>query len=508
MKVKGLLLMSFLIFFSLFVTGQTVKGYIISIENEAVYVDLTSAQVKAGDRLDVYVRGGYMTHPVTGKRIKKGDELIGSLEIGDVFSEYSVARPYDRSLLPKLNKGMEVKLAVVMNASSRSSTPVSSPSVNEIMTQSFVSSGNDGTLDKVAVVVAQAQVNDVVNSGHFGGYVADILMEQMLMCDKVRLLDRSILNAQIDEISLAGDLLDERTTIQRGKGIGARYILQTTMQKPDVANIRTGIPLASIMGAVQGLTGTNIGAAYASNMEVATLKASVSISVRVVDLQTGEIVFMCSGTGKAQGKSQLALEYGALGGGELNGGAGDFKQTVTGKAIQQAFVRIGRTLNDFFNGKTDKKVMGSVSGGRWNSGDKMYAKRYKLYLGTDKMKMEDARIAFADNPELFFKYRKAQKEKWLSWIPLTLGVGSTVGFAFAVIANEKKAVEIVPSGLGMVLGIGGGVLLQISAKRRVRNIAKRYNYLQTHTSSNFSNITVPQLNLALHNNSIGLCLTF
>ena len=243
---------------------------------------------------------------------------------------------------------------------------------------------NKETSERVNIVIAPAQVNDVVHNGHFGDYVADVLMEQMLMCDKVRLLDRSVSNAQIDEINLAGDILDPATTIQRGKGIGARYILQTTMQKPDVANVRTGIPLASVMGAVQGLTGVNIGAAYGSNMNFATLKASVNLSVRVVDLQTGEIVFMCSGSGKAQGKSQLSMEYGALGGGELNGGAEDFKQTVTGKAIQQAFMRIGRNLKDFFNGKVDRKVVGSVSGGI-SYGDRMYAKGYKLYLGTEKL---------------------------------------------------------------------------------------------------------------------------
>ena len=39
---------------------------------------------------------------------------------------------------------------------------------------------------------------------------------------------------------------------------------------------------------------------------------------------------MCSGTGKSQGKSQLSLEYGALGGAELNGGAEGFKQPIVG----------------------------------------------------------------------------------------------------------------------------------------------------------------------------------
>lgn len=96
-----------------------------------------------------------------------------------------------------------------------------------------------------------------------------------MMCDKVRLLDRSVLGTQMDELNLSGEYINPATAIQKGK---------------------------------------NIGAQYASNAQIGTLKASVNITTRVVDLQTSEVVFMCSGTGRTQGKSQLSLEYGALGG--------------------------------------------------------------------------------------------------------------------------------------------------------------------------------------------------
>lgn len=139
---------------------------------------------------------------------------------------------------------------------------------------------------------------------------------------------------------MAGSHIDPATAIERGKIAGARYAVQVTMQKPDVANVRTGIPLASIMGALQGGLNRNIGAQYMSNMEVARLKAAVSLSVRVIDLQTGEVMFMTSGSGKAEGDVQIGMEYGALGGARLNDGADGFKQTVTGKAIQKAFITV------------------------------------------------------------------------------------------------------------------------------------------------------------------------
>lgn len=517
MNTKYIFSLLVMLLFSVYTIGQTRKGCIISIENGMANVDLTNAQVKAGDCLDVIVKGGYMTDPVTGRRVRKGDEVIGTLEVGTAYSEYSVARPYDASLLSRLKAGMIVRISAKVVTDSAPQEHVSPPekpvsSRNEMMVNSFVSDGStagstvipeardfSGSIEaseKASIVIAPAQVNDVVHNGHFGGYVADVLMEQMLMCDKVRLLDRSVLNAQIDEMNLAGDVLDPATTIQRGKGIGARYILQTTMQKPDVANVRTGIPLASVMGAVQGLTGVNIGAAYGSNMNIATLKASVSLSVRVVDLQTGEIVFMCSGNGKAQGKSQLSMEYGALGGGELNGGAEGFKQTVTGKAIQQAFVKIGRNLKDFFNGKTDRKVVGSVSGGA-SYGDKMYAKGYKLYMGTQRLNKHDIPSAFSEQSSLYFQYKQAKKKKTLSWL-IGIGIPIILDGVLAVECSDSEDNGIpyfIAIGVGTIGCFTWGIMMNKSGRKKVRQIVDSYNSSSVQYS--YYNVSAPQCFLSV-----------
>lgn len=460
MKSKNLFLFLFLLLSNIFYGwGQNIlEGYIINIENGAIYIDLNETQLIPGEKIDVYTDGGYMVHPITKKKISKGEEIIGSLEIGETHKEYSIARTNNPTLLQQLKIGMKVRFPSQTNSASSLQTPSGAASA------------------KTPIVIAPAVVNDVVNNGHFGGYVADILMEQMLLCDNVRLLDRSVLNAQIDEIGLAGEVLDPTTTIQRAKGIGARYVLQTTMQKPDVANIRTGIPLASVMGAIQGATGTNIGAAYASNMQIANLKAAVTISVRVVDLQTGEVVFMTSGNGEAKGKSQLSMEYGALGGGELNGGAEGFKQTVTGKAIQKAFQRIGRNLIAFFNGKTDKKVMGTLSGYSTGLDGNMYSKGYSLYLGTEKLDKEGVSMAFADMPDLFFQYKKAKRNKILGWtLPLAgIAFGIGVGTAVSVGENDTFAPAYVCGAIGLA-AIGGGVVLYIKGTKKIKNIAAQYN---------------------------------
>lgn len=463
MKLK-LLFPLFLLFVVTSGWSQTVmEGYIINIENDLIYIDLNETQLIPGEKIDVYDKGEDMIHPVTGKRISKEPGIIGTLEVGETFKEYSIARSYSPALLRQLKVGMKVRFPSLSASKGQSAHQPAAP------LQSAESFG------KIPIVIVPAVVNDVVNNGHFGGYVADILMEQMLLCDKVRLLDRSVLNAQFDEINLAGEVLDPSTTIQRAKGIGARYILQTTMQKPDVANIRTGVPLASIMGAIQGATGTNIGAGYASNMQIASLKAAVTISVRVVDLQTGEVVFMTSGNGEAKGKSQLSMEYGALGGGELNGGAEGFKQTVTGKAIQKAFRRIGRNLITFFNGDTDKKVLGSLSGGAVGLDGKMYAKGYKLYLGTEKLDKEGVSMAFSETPELFFKYKKAKRKKIWGWLLPVVGISFGVGVGGSSIRyDDSGTCAIVFGSLGLATA-ASGIVLYISGKKDVNAIVSQYN---------------------------------
>ena len=504
--------------------SQTSNGYIIEVQGKTVYVDLSAPNVKVGDELGAYSHGGYMTDPNTGRRVRKADELKAKMKIMSVHQDYSVAYLIDEFSQSILTKGMAVKMLKKVQESKTHSNDIVSNHENngkqttsDYMRNMFVNSSNNSNNNtwkdsnatnyspinsyKPTVVVAPAQVNDVVNSGHFGGYVADVLMEQLLMCNEVRLLDRSVLNAQIDEMELTGSVIDPQTAIERGKVAGARYIIQVTMQKPDVVNIRTGIPLASVMGAIGAATNKNIGAQYASNMQVGTLKASVTISTRVVDLQTGEILFMTSGTGNAKGKSQLSLEYGALGGAEINGGADGFKQTVTGKAIQQAFTIIGRNLKKFFAGDTSEKVMGS-STGYGNYGQIMAARGMKLYLGTEKLDKEGVRMAMAENQNLYFKYKNAKRKH--KWGTACIIGGLTFGIGIGGLLTENSnsgTTGYIAMGLISAGGIVGGICLYNSAKEDVRQIANEYNRSQTSYADT-------SLNLVLDNNNIGLRLTF
>lgn len=468
------------------------SGVIVNIEGSKVYVDITSKSTKVHDVFNVYSEGGYFIHPITKKKIKKDQEVVGKIEIVSTHEEYSEAVPVPQQSIKRMQTGMEIRKIDATDTSS---------------TGNIISEKED----RVAVVIAPAQVNDVVNNGYFGGYVADILMEQLMTNNRIKLLDRSVLNAQIDESNLQGDCIDPNTAIERGKISGAQYIIQLTMQKPDVVNVNTGVPLASIMGAAQAATGKNLGAQYMSNANVSILKAFVTITARIIDLQTGEVVFMCSGKGDAKGKNQVSMESGALGGAQINGGAEGFKQTVAGQAIQKAFMVIGKSLNDHFNGKTTAKVVGSATGFGYN-GQKLTLRKRHIYNGVDKLSNDDVKTLFINQPELYFKYKKARNSLWQPW---ACYIGFTISAVLLCNYEENKlfaspdhTIEI----LGSCLCVGGeitlGYLLRHNIHKKLQNIVNQYNssLSQSYIKPKVNNTIA--LNLVSDNNGLGLRLSF
>ena len=504
-KMKKILLLGVLLLGILYAHAQT-QGYILKIENGKVYMDLHAPDVKIGDIVGVYVEDGYLVHPVTKQKIKKEPELAGHIIVENVYASYSVGKGQS-DMKSTLMVGQIVRKETEMREQSSVTNTVST-------VQSVIQSVNPSVNGKIAVVVTPAEVNDVVGVGHFGGYVADMLMEHLLLCDRITLVDRSVLNAQIDEANLTGQYIDPKTAVKKGKIIGAKYIVQVTMQKPDVVNTKTGIPLASVMGATQSISGVNIGAQYASNMGTATLRAAVSISTRVIDMETGEVVFMCNGNGAAKGKSQIGMEYGALGGTLINGGVGGFKQTITGQAIGKAFVTIGNTLNDFFNGKTDKKVVGFNYSPKQTEAQ-MYSKGSSLYLGSKKLDKDEISDVFAENPQLYFDYKSGKSMRNWSWVPIIVG-GMTTLMTIGMYADEgvthywdaatqtsipDRGVQTRIIGFGL-LGTSicvGGIYLYNSGAKKIQNVATQYNRHQSNQTN---------LGLVVTDNGLGLRLTF
>ena len=225
---------------------------------------------------------------------------------------------------------------------------------------------------------------------------------------------------------------------------------------------------------------------------------------------------MSSANGKAQGKSQLGLEYGALGGLELNGGADGFRQTITGKAVQSAFISIGRNMNGYFAGNIDKKFVGSFGSGT-GYGNELYARGNNLYLGVEKLNKESAQMTFEDYPDLYFKYRKAKRNLgWSTTLFITSGIGTLGGIWWTLyeanrslyISRDGSRYGREPQYAGPLLltptfvggCIFGGMNLRKNGRSQLRNIVNEYN-----AQSDFSQAS---LSLFTTGNGLGLRLTF
>lgn len=118
-------------------TEQIGKYFVISIEGENVYTDVIPGDVSVGDKLVVYKQGGYMTHPVSKKRIKKSPEIITELIVKNIYADYIIAVPAQEDMLSKIQVGMSVVQGD--RAAETSSTNVTevSPQENHVITKDY-----------------------------------------------------------------------------------------------------------------------------------------------------------------------------------------------------------------------------------------------------------------------------------------------------------------------------------------------------------------------------------
>jgi hypothetical protein len=72
--------------------GQLPKGYVIKIDGERIYMDLHAPDVNVSDIVSVHTPGEFIIHPVTKKQIRTEGEVIGTVEITQVYESYSIGK--------------------------------------------------------------------------------------------------------------------------------------------------------------------------------------------------------------------------------------------------------------------------------------------------------------------------------------------------------------------------------------------------------------------------------
>jgi len=186
-----------------------------------------------------------------------------------------------------------------------------------------------------------------VSEGNFGEIVPDILMNYLMQSDNIKLIDRTTTAALYQEQTVQGGLaeLDRNTAIEYGKITGACYAVKITFQRPDIVGIKNGISISG--GDI--LEKITKGKVTFAELGVDQLAVVTNIIVRVVNLSTGIVEFRANAEGKATGNVNPKLNLGIINLTFNENTSGNFTQSLTGKAIDNAFKKIGEEINQFFN---------------------------------------------------------------------------------------------------------------------------------------------------------------
>ncbi len=280
----------------LYMYSQSLRdsGYVLSIEKDGVYLDLTKNDVKVGDKFIITKPGGYFIHPVTKQKIKKEDIVVAYLEITKVFDQYSFAKVFPDTAISHIKTGMVAK-------------------------RIHTAEKQDLVYKKTLLV----QPFKVIGLGknYLGELMKDVLVEQLYNLNKFKILDNDIGTAKPD------------------------YIITATAYPPEVVQVSNNVPIKNIVNLAEIASGKNFGSDYLSNARLTRLKATVSVTIRIIDPKTGEIVYTFTRTGQAVGKGSVELEGGIMSGLNIPGEL--FYQSVSGKATQAALKLAANDIYQF-----------------------------------------------------------------------------------------------------------------------------------------------------------------
>lgn len=310
--------------------GQVTEGVVLSIEEGKVFVDLKKDQVKIGDNLKVLKAGGVMVHPVTGEKIQRKDEVVANISLTEVHDTYSVGEVYPKTAIDLIRPGLKVF--------------------------TLGAGDTDRALIKKSLIIPPFLIVGG-KVGELGTYMADLMTEELFKLDRFRIMDRQSYDIQQFE----KELTENNKQIVLPGNEGVDYLIMGSAYPPDVVEKATGIPLKGVATLAGGGLAGVAGKGAIPDLKIKELEAVVKFTMKVIDVRTGEVLFICSEMAKAEGKTQISLESSVLGGAVLNGGATDFRNTLTGQASQQALLGTAKYIADFFEGKiTEKSFQGNV----------------------------------------------------------------------------------------------------------------------------------------------------
>lgn len=173
-----------------------------------------------------------------------------------------------------------------------------------------------------------------------GKGVADLVVDELVNDGSYRVIERKRLDAILAEQNFSNsDRADPSaaSVASIGKALGVRYLIVGSITKFGTENRRLGVNAGAFgrgrFGA--GRVGTSKG------------KATVAITLRMVDTSTGEIMASAKGEAESSRSGLLLGGSGSAGGGGFGGvemGSSDFRESVLGEATEKAVADVSAQL--------------------------------------------------------------------------------------------------------------------------------------------------------------------
>lgn len=173
-----------------------------------------------------------------------------------------------------------------------------------------------------------------------GKGVADLLVDELVNDGSFRVIERKRLDAILAEQNFSNsDRADPSaaSVAKIGKALGVKYLVVGSITKFGTENRNVGVGGGAFGGGRFGLgkVGTSKG------------KATVALTVRMIDTSTGEILISAKGQAESS-RSGLLLGggggAGAGGAGEVEMGSSDFRETILGEATEKAVTQVTTNL--------------------------------------------------------------------------------------------------------------------------------------------------------------------
>jgi len=205
-----------------------------------------------------------------------------------------------------------------------------------VVTTPAVASAQSARAGRPTVAVLDLDFGSVQQwwSGNWdiGKGVADLLVDELVNDGSFRVIERKRLDAILAEQNFSNSERadpDAAAVAKIGKALGVKYLIVGSITKFGTENKNVGVGGGGFGGGRFGLgkVGTSKG------------KATVALTVRMVDTSTGEILVSAKGQAES---SRSGLLLGGAGGGGIGGGgevamgSSDFRETILGEATEKA----------------------------------------------------------------------------------------------------------------------------------------------------------------------------